>query len=331
VEGGDELVAQRTAAQRPNTELLRQRAFEGLSSDGRLVIQADGQVKVVGPQLLGRLHLDEPAPLGDNPSPARLILPISEKPALLAFTDAGRVALLRWEFAGQQPGTLEKFLPEGMSGERVVQLLPLPSGADAEGTSVGLLSSDGRFKRLPIEDFQELSGRAASVLKLKDGVSLRRVVLCREGDELVVGSSTGRLLRLAVNEANLPVMGRNAQGPVLFRLLPGEAVVGAASVTLGGCVLLASRSGQLKRLTVNSLRRCQRGDIGQIGVRFSERGDQLIDLQEARSNVLAAVLSDGRSLRLDIAELQAEDDTGSGQPLGLGGHEAVAELVPLLG
>jgi DNA gyrase subunit A len=107
--------------------------------------------------------------------------------------------------------------------------------------------------------------------------------------------------------------------------------VGAAGVTPGGCVLLASRSGQLKRLTVNSLRRCQRGDIGQIGVRFSERGDQLIDLQEARSNVLAAVLSDGRSLRLDTAELQAEDDTGSGQALGLGGHEAVAELVPLLG
>jgi len=331
VEGGDELVAQRTAAQRPNTELLRQRAFEGLASDGRLVIQADGQVKVVGPQLLGRLHLDEPAPLGDNPSPARLILPISEKPALLAFTDAGRVALLRWEFAGQQPGTLEKFLPEGMNGEQVVQLLPLPNGEQAAGASVGLLSSDGRFKRLPIEDFQELSGRATSVLKLKDGVTLQRVVLCRDDEELVVASSTGRMLRLAVNDTNLPVMGRNAQGPVLLRLLPGEAVVGAAGVSPDGCVLLASRSGQLKRLAVNSLRRCQRGDIGQIGMRFSQRGDQLIDLREDRSAVVSAVLSDGRSsLRLDTSELQAEDDTGSGQDLGIGGHEALTELVPLL-
>ena len=315
-------------AQRPNTELLRQRAFEGLSSDGRLVIQADGQVKVVGPQLLGRLHLDEPAPLGDNPSPARLILPISDKPALLAFTDAGRVALLRWEFAGQQPGTLEKFLPEGMSGERVVQLLTIPQ--DGTGTIVGLLSSDGRFKRLPIEDFQELSGRAASVLKLKDGVTLQRVVLCREGQELVVGSSTGRLLRLAVNEANLPVMGRNAQVPVLLRLLPGEAVVGAAGVSPDGCVLLASGSGQLKRLEVNSLRRCQRGDLGQIGVRFTQRDDQLIGLREDHSPVVVAVLNEGRSLRLDTAELQAEDDTGNGQPLGLGAYKAVAELVPLL-
>jgi DNA gyrase subunit A len=95
VEGGDELVAQRTAAQRPNSELLRQRALEGLPSYGRLLIQTDGQVKVEGPQLLGRLPLDEPAPVGEHPAPARLILPVASQPAVLAFTDAGRVALLR--------------------------------------------------------------------------------------------------------------------------------------------------------------------------------------------------------------------------------------------
>jgi DNA gyrase subunit A len=328
VEGGDELVAQRTAAQRPNSELLRQRALDGLPSDGRLLIQADGQVKVVGPQLLGRLHLDEPAPLGEHPAPARLILPVAQQPAVLAFTDAGRVALLRWEFAGQQPGPLETFLPEGMKGERVVQLLVMPQ--DPAGATVGLLSSDGRFKRLPIEEFQDLSGRATSVLKLKEGVTLQRVVLCRENEELVVASSTGRMLRVAVNDANLPVMGRNAQGPVLLRLLPGETVVGAAGMSPDGCVLLASRSGQLKRLAANSLRRCQRGDIGQIGVRFRQRGDQLIDLRQDRSAVLAAVLNDGRSLRLNTAELQAEDDTGSGQEIGISGGQMVAELVPLL-
>jgi DNA gyrase subunit A len=300
VEGGDELVAQRTAAQRPNTELLRQRAFEGLPSDGRLVIQADGQVKVVGPQLLGRLHLDEPAPLGDNPSPARLILPISQKPALLAFTDAGRVALLRWEFAGQQPGTLEKFLPEGMSGEQVVQLLPLPSGEGAAGASVGLLSSDGRFKRLAIEEFQELSGRAASILKLKDGVTLKRVLLCRQDGEIVVGTSTGRVLRLLVSEENLPLMGRNAQGQPLIRLLPGEVIAGGAAVTPGMHALMVTRQGQIKPVTLGTLRQCKRGDIGQIGIHFNNRYDELIDLLEAQSSILSFVLKDGRSLRISL-------------------------------
>ena len=329
VEGGDELVAQRTAAQRPNSELLRQRALEGLPSDGRLLIQADGQVKVVGPQLLGRLHLDQPAPLGDHPAPARLILPVASQPAVLAFTDAGRVALLRWEFAGQQPGTLETFLPEGMKGERVVQLLVMPQDP-AAGTSVGLLSSDGRFKRLPIEEFQELSGRATSVLKLKDGVSLKRAVLCRDGQDLVVASSTGRLLRLAVNEANLPVMGRNAQGPVLLRLLPGEAVVGAVGVAHDDSVLLASGQGLIKRLAVASLRRCQRGDIGQIGVRFEQRGDQLVDLCGGHQPLLGALLADGRSLRLEANNLNADEDAAGGQALGLGAKDQLLELIPLL-
>jgi DNA gyrase subunit A len=330
VEGGDELVAQRTAAQRPNSELLRQRALEGLPSDGRLLIQADGQVKVVGPQLLGRLHLDQPAPLGDHPAPARLILPVASQPAVLAFTDAGRVALLRWEFAGQQPGTLETFLPEGMKGERVVQLLVLPSGDAAAGTSVGLLSSDGRFKRLPIEEFQELSGRATSVLKLKEGVTLKRAVLCRDTQDLVVASSTGRLLRLAVNEANLPVMGRNAQGPVLLRLLPGEAVVGAVGVAHDDSVLLASGQGLIKRLAVANLRRCQRGDIGQIGVRFEQRGDQLVDLCGGHQPLLGALLADGRSLRLEANNLNADEDAAGGQALGLGAKDQLLELIPLL-
>ena len=327
VEGGDELVAQRTAAQRPNSELLRQRALDGLPSEGRLLIQIDGQVKVVAPQLLGRLHLDEPAPLGEHPAPARLILPVASQPAVLAFTDAGRVALLRWEFAGQQPGTLEKFLPDGMSGERVVQLLVVPSGDGAAGCSVGLLSSDGRFKRLPIEEFQELSGRATSVLKLKEGVSLQRAVLCREGEDLVVASSTGRLLRLAVNETNLPVMGRNAQGPVLLRLLPGETVVGAVGLEPTGSVVAASRLGLIQPIPLEDLRRCQRGDIGQIGVRFEQRGDQLVDLCRGDAPLLGALLADGRSLRLDGNALQGSE--GGSHSLGLGAQEQLSALVPL--
>jgi len=117
---------------------------------------------------------------------------------------------------------------------------------------------------------------------------------------------------------------------VLLRLLPGETVVGAAGVEADGCVLLASRSGQLKRLAVTHLRRCQRGDLGQIGVRFAERGDQLIDLREDHSPVVAAMLNDGRSLRLDTAELLAEDDTGLGRSCGVSETESVVELVPLL-
>jgi zinc transporter ZupT len=93
---------------------------------------------------------------------------------------------------------------------------------------------------------------------------------------LVVASSSGRMLRLAVNETNLPLMGRTAQGPMLMRLLPGESVAGVACVEPNASVLVASRLGQLKRLALESLRSCQRGDIGRVApecARGARQGD----------------------------------------------------------
>ena len=330
VEGGDDLVAQRAAAVRPNTERQRQQAFEALASDSRLLIQADGQVRIVTAQMLGRLHLEEAADLGEHPAPARVLLPVAQEPSLLAFSASGRVALLRWEFAGQQPGSLEKFLPEGLAGDRLVQVMALPKQPSG---SLGLLSTDGRFKRLPIDDFLELSGRAASVLKLRDGVELQRVVPCDTGRDLVVASSTGRVLRLSVNDANLPVMGRTAQGPVLLRLLPGETVVGATCVAPGGSVLLATALGRIKRLDVAELRLCQRGDLGQIGLRFLDRGDKLVDLQGDGCAVLAVQLSGApsRSRRLLTADLVVEGPGEPGLDLELPSGSTVLSLIPLNG
>ena len=225
-EGGDELVAQRTAAQRPNTEMLRKQALANVSSDQQLLWQSDGILRLVTPQVLGRLHLLDDLEFGDHGCSAKLLLPVQPEPQLLAFTSGGRVAALRWEFAAQQPGPLERFLPDSVDGqaEQVVDVLVVPP-ADQD-FSVGLLSSDGRFKRLAGEDLRDLSGRATTVLKLKDGVQLQRVVMCRPGDDLAVASSTGRMLRLPIDDSTIPVMGRTAQGPVLMRLLPGESIVG---------------------------------------------------------------------------------------------------------
>ena len=282
-------------------------------------------MRIVGPQVLGRLHL------GGGRRVGRTVASGSADPAdrpgaiLLAFTAGGKVALLRWEFAGQTPGGLEKFLPDSLTGERVVQVLPLPS----EG-SLGLLSTDGRFKRLSIDEFQELSGRAASVLKLKDGVRLLRVVICRQDREVVVASSTGRMLRLAVNEANLPLMGRAAQGPLLLRLLPGERWWAPPPWPPAGTCCWPAVVGQLKRLAVENLRPCQRGDLGQIAIRFRDRQDALVDLCGAETAWCSVVISEVRSVRLATADLERQDSSGDGELLGLGARETVQALVPLI-
>jgi DNA gyrase subunit A len=90
--------------------------------------------------------------------------------------------------------------------------------------------------------------------------------------------------------------------------------------------------GQLKKLRVESLRLCQRGDLGQIGLRFLQRTDQLVDLRGTEGTVLAVRLSgrEGRHLRWSLANLASEDGTTPGIQLPLRAGESVVELVPLI-
>jgi DNA gyrase subunit A len=133
---------------------------------------------------------------------------------------------------------------------------------------------------------------------------------------------------LKVDDATLPLMGRTAQGTLLMRLLPGEAVVGAVGLPGDGSVLLATTSGQLKHLAVAELRQCQRGDLGQIGLRFQQRGDALVALCDAAINLVAAVVSGGqRSARIHPQTLSGSDE---GLLLELQTSERLEDLVPLI-
>ena len=328
IEGGDALIAERTASQRPNTELLRQQALSALPGDGRVLIQADGQVKIVTPQVLGRLHYSEPCPLGESPSPARVVLPIEPPPRLLAISASGRIALLRWEFAGQQPGSLERFLPTGLEGDPVVTITRLPNQA-SEDMSLGLLSSDGRFKRLPLAEILDLSGRATSVVKLKEGITLNSAVICRDHQDLLLFSDIGRVLQIPIRETTLPLMGRLAQGPMTMRLLPGEGLIGALCPEQPS-VLLVSREGRISRLDCSSLRRSERGDLGSIGVKISSDQDRIAGVAEARG-LIGVISSQERHGRLDALSYDSRNPEEHFQDqLALRDGESVTEIIPAL-
>ena len=352
VEGGDHLLAERAASQRPNAELQRRQALDALPPESRILIQTDGQVKVVSPQLLGRLHLNEAVDLGDEPSPARLILPINPAPRLLALTASGRIALVRWEFAGQQPGGLDRFLPTALEGETVINLLRLPAVDDKDTNSrmsLGLLTTDGRFKRLPLDEIQELSGRAATILKLKEGVSLLSAVICEQDGTVALLSDIGRILCLPVEEQCLPLMGKLAQGPMTMRMLPGENLVGAISQPAdssssesnnsasnssasknSGEVLIGTNNGGLIRLSLSELRRCKRGDLGEIAVKLNgdhKETDRLVSVCES-ADLVGVVTNKGRHARIQNTTISMD----SNQPTQLifKAEETLVQLVPLL-
>ncbi len=214
--------------------------------------------------------------------------------------------------AGRKNGTdLINLLPETARSETVVTHLML-SGV-SENLNLILLSKQGKIKRLPVSELTNLTARGTTLIKFKDDDQLKLVSLGKTGEQLILGTSNGRILRFEVNDEQLPIMGRAAQGTQASRLRR-EHLVGCAVLAPDDNLLLVSQQGYGKRLPVSAIRRGNRGDIGTTGLQFKTATDHLLAMipQSAASEVMLVTTEERViNLQLDAVKLLSKDGTGS--------------------
>jgi len=175
------------------------------------------------------------------------------------------------------------------------------------------LTQQGRVKRLPLEDFADLTGRGLTLLKLKDDDQIIQLDITEIGEQLVVATSSGRMLRVEVNDEQLPIQSRTSQGQLIMRLGKREQLVGGATVSLGGQLLMVTEKGYAKRTPVATLRLSNPGDLGGHGIQFATKTDALVGLIGLRSELdLLFLTTHDRLLRptLDTIPMQGRDTSG---------------------
>jgi len=176
-----------------------------------------------------------------------------------------------------------------------------------------ILTQQGRAKRLPLEDFVDLTGRGLTLLKLKDDDQIIQMQLTAVGEQLVVATSSGRMLRVEVNDEHLPIQSRTAQGQLVMRLSKRERLVGGATVSLGGVLLMLTEKGYAKRMPVATMRLSNPGDLGGHGIQFATKTDALVGLIGLQTHMDISLLTNhDRLLRLplDGVPMQGRDSGG---------------------
>ena len=283
VSDGDALLAERNANIRPNKELQKLQALESLPKDGLITIQANNQIKILSPKVINKLKKNENIIPGKEIIPTKLLLNVKDNPKILAITEQGKIGLLQWEFAGQKPGNINRLLPSGLENEKILTLISITKETKE---SLGLLTSDGRFKRLQLQEMIDISNRATTILKLKENVVLKSAVICNENNELIVITNIGRILRIKIDEENLPIMGKLAQGPLILNLFPTEFIVCGISEDkeIDKHLILITDNGKLLKVEHNLLRFSKKGCMGYID-------KNLFKNKKAHPNIIKAVYS----------------------------------------
>ncbi|MFS0517514.1 DNA gyrase subunit A [Nostoc sp. UIC 10607] len=157
--------------------------------------------------------------------------------------------------------------------EAVVSRFLLPENLETK--QMILLTKQGRIKRLSLGEFTNLTRRGITILKLKDDDELSFTQFNAPGEHLILASSGGRVLRFAVNDEQLPIMGRTAMGLQAFRLLKNQQMVGCVTVGKDDQLLLVTQEGYAKRMAASQLRAANRGDLGTQALKFASKTDNL--------------------------------------------------------
>lgn len=207
---------------------------------------------------------------------------------LSTFTGTAKLSdsLLTFSSSGKAYGVNLEDMPGSSGRDRGTPLITLLSDSAQSETLIAhflpadrsdlfvFLTQQGRFKWLPASDFDELTGRGLSAVKLKDDDQLQFVISARATDEMAIATSAGRILRFPLTE--VPELGRNAQGKQVVRLLKQETLVGMIALKPTTELLLLSRFGYAKRLSLEAVRLSHPGGLGTPTMQFAKKTDGLI-------------------------------------------------------
>ncbi|WP_449417249.1 DNA gyrase/topoisomerase IV subunit A [Phormidium nigroviride] len=195
-----------------------------------------------------------------------------------------------------------KDVAPGNLPEIVAGMFVLSENADA--TDLVTLTQQGKIKRLPLSELSDITNRGVTAVKLKDDDELRYAMLSKPGEQVVLATSGGRLLRFELNDEQLPPMGRAAQGSQATRLRKQEQLIGCITLAADGSLLLVSELGWAKRMPVGSVRLTGRGEIGTQAFHFAEPKDALVGIVAALPRKeLKLLTNNGRLLRVGVEKI----------------------------
>jgi DNA gyrase subunit A len=235
---------------------------------------------------------------------------------LLAFTQGGKVysVEVRDIPSGDRRGTpLVTLLPDTAQSEILVNQLIAPS-SEGVAQSLVLLTQQGRIKRVAVSDLSDITARGLNVCKLKDQDQMIWAALVPPDAEVVIATSSGRLLRFTGEE--IPLMGRSTLGQAALRLRLKETIVGGVVVQPYDNLLLVSQKGYGKRMPVGAARPSRLGDIGTPSFQFALKTDALAAIAPAPpDSEVTFVTNQNRAAILAIDEIPIWGKEGTGKAL----------------
>lgn len=194
---------------------------------------------------------------------------------ILFFSNKGKVYKIKGyeipEFSRQAKGLPIINLLPIEKDEKINSILSISK--DDNSDYITFVTRKGLVKRTKIEEFDSIRKSGKIAITLKEDDELLFVTKTDGNNEIVIGSSNGRLVRF--NENEIRVMGRTASGVKGIEIPEDAICVSAEKVDPTSDILIITENGYGKRTNIEEYRLTHRGSKGVKALNITEKNGNL--------------------------------------------------------
>jgi DNA gyrase subunit A len=219
----------------------------------------------------------------------------------LVFTNKGRVFWLKvHEIPIGSPTAQGKAIVNLLNlGPEEKAATTLPIKEFSPGVSLIMATQRGIIKKTDLMNFQRPRSGGLIAVSLDEGDELVGVSLAEAGQEILMGTRQGKIIRFPV--AQVRDVGRGARGVRGIQVAEDDRVVGMEVIRPEGTILTVTDRGFGKRTKPEKYPAQRRGGLGRLGLRITSRNGQIMGiLQVHEDDEIMLVTDGGKVLRLPV-------------------------------
>lgn len=235
---------------------------------------------------------------------------------VLFFTNKGRVYKLRAyripEAGRTAKGTNLINLIAIEPDERIEAVLAVRD--NVEGAFLFMGTKNGIVKKTPLEEFKNLRKNGLIAISLREGDELLKVKITKGDADIMMITQNGYAIKF--NEKYVRPMGRTASGVKAITLKDDDIAVCMDIAVEDEEVLVISENGFGKRTPVEEYKRQQRGGIGLITYKISEKTGKVVGATICKyDDELMLINSSGVAIRINVKDISVTSRSAMGVTL----------------
>jgi DNA gyrase subunit A len=227
---------------------------------------------------------------------------------LLIITDRGRMHWLKVyrlpDLDRTAKGRSIRQLIEGIDPEEEIRSI-IATRDFTEADFVLFSTANGKIKKTELKAYSRPRSAGIIATRLEDGDKLVGTRLVSEGDEVLLCTAGGQVVRFSESDARS--MGRVAAGVKGANLRSGDKVVDLVVGSEDEYLLIACENGFGKRTQIGEFRLTKRGSQGVVGIRTNERNGPVVNARNAsRCAEVLFSSSNGMLVRTEVEEISIQ-------------------------